>query len=312
MNYVTTPRKASIPADMRHLRDVKRWGKTTYYYDSMEEFDNIKSIRSGIYTIKSAKLFYDFNVANRRSRVTLIIFHPAIPDRAGKKLPFFVGAKISADAANLIMVSDPTLYLHREISCGWYSGGTGYPVQAVMPELLGKFLTLLGSELTIFTGISGGGFASLLFSHSFPGSLAIPINPVTKLGITSRYAFNILKRRAFPGMADEQFLDRTICSSLREKYSAPFHNKILYIQNYLDHFREIHAKPFFSAVDSDSRCNIKVLYGKEWGAGHIAPNATYMKDILATASSAHDATSALDDLPGVMLASPAGIAHAMQ
>lgn len=273
-------------------RDVGRWGLPVFEYASEKQMLIGDLARRGIHTARLGGGFLDIRVADRQSKTTIVSFHPALKTRLGIKLPVFVGQTIAGMKANLIMVSDPGLYYSDSLPLAWFAGAADLPVQSILPAVLTRAAACLGTERLIFTGISGGGFASLFYSSLFPDSLAITINPQTNIRLFSRAAADAYVSACFgPGADVDQVLDAYITSDLVRLYSGGFQNYVLYLQNENDHHLRLHAMPFFDGLRQEDGSRATLIIGSDWGDGHVGPPAPYISAVLADAVAADDLPS---------------------
>lgn len=256
-------------------RDISRWNKVVHYYDEIGKFESDQFKGSGIYTIKSCGLFFDLLVFDRGKNTTLVYFHPAINSRRDKKLPFFVGGNVCGEHSNVVLVSDPTLGLSQQLSLGWYAGTASCPVQLILKHLLDLIIMRLGGNRVIFSGISGGGFASLYFSYFYPNSLAVPINPQTNISNFTWTTVSAYIKKAYGVESDQDVktvLATKFTANVGSLYRTGLKNYIIYIQNSSDHHVNLHLNPFLEALEGTSyRSRIAVILSKTWGQGHIAP-----------------------------------------
>jgi hypothetical protein len=267
-------------------RDVRRWNRPIVLFGSLEEFLKSSVTKSGLYTIKYGETFLDFLFAYRGSDRLVVSFHAALGSRVGVKIPIFLGQKISGDQANLLFVSDPGLYYGESIVLAWFSGAYSCPFPKILPRIVRKFQEDSQSPRLIFSGISGGGFAAMLYGPMFPGSLSLAINPQTKLWRFGEHHVREYLRVCFlEPKADnlEESLKRHITADLGDIYNVPVKNHLLYVQNGTDHHVALHAKPFLDALHEDNKRRVKYLEGHSWGTGHVAPPPAVLTALIDSA-----------------------------
>ena len=120
----------------------------------------------------------------------------------------------------------------------------------------------------IFQGCSAGGFAALLYSHFFPNSLAIPVNPQTNIFNYHSNKVEQYLESCWSGISKD---DLPIISDLIGLYSNGFPNYVAYLQNKRDSFHiEKHYSHWKSAFIGEYGSNWKLLT-EDWGEGHSAP-----------------------------------------
>lgn len=199
---------------------------------------------------------------------TLVIFHAALAGSKVTSYPLFSGLGVARDIhANVICVSDPSLALDLELA--WFAGNISQPLQTDLPNVLRHLLSYYSeSQEVAFFGASGGGFASLFYSHGFPGSSAISINPQLDLTKYSPSPVAKYSDRAWDG---QDLRTAPFIESLDRLYKAGFPNKVFLLQNVQDgHHRDRHVASWLRVVPSMSK-NLNLL-AKPWGRGHVPPD----------------------------------------
>lgn len=258
------------------LRDVHRWKKKVFWHSRLKLLKNKGGLNSGIHSFQEGGLFFDFLLENNNSNTTVVFFNPAM-DRGDRFLPFFVGNKVLQGLdVNRLHVSDPSLLMSNSIRLAWYAAiSNGLRVQDVLLEALQIFLQKLQSKKIIFFGPSNGGFAALFFSYFFESSIAVVVNPQTRILDFSRDA---VKEFAYSclGVSKEEDIEgnfEKIFSDLRILYANGFANNIVYIQNKSDHHVETQMNPFVKGLGKE----ICIIMG-DWGEGHVAPPSYFIRD----------------------------------
>lgn len=172
------------------------------------------------------------------------------------------------------------LYKSKDLGLAWYAGSVESPsLQSILAAIVRKIVELSGSKHVVFFGSSGGGFAALEMAHRFPNSLALAMNPQTRITeffprIVSNY-FNIAWGLS---ETDESKLPADVHTDLVSLYEGGFSNNVAIIQNARDWFHiQKHQIPFLNVVgDSQSVIMRMDRWGVEGDNGHIpAP-----KDVL--------------------------------
>lgn len=247
---------------MTFERDFSRYDAQQFEHSSVEDF-SISKEQSGIHSICYGNGHLDFYVEYRAAATTFVIFHDAVPPRV-ETFPVFQGLSVTRNlVCNLIFVSDPVL--ERGTNLGWFGGDQDRKLQEVLPATLQTILNEFEThERLVFFGPSGGGFASLFYSHHFPGSWAIPMNPQTDISKYSEKAVGAYMKAAWNDVAIQ---DAPFEHEIISRYQKSFPNKILYVQNLGDrtHIPK-YLVPFLDAT-KEHREHTAVFTG-EWGLGH--------------------------------------------
>lgn len=211
------------------------------------------------------------------SEKLLVVFHGALA-RETYTLPRWEFKRALAGfEGSILFLQDPTLYVHDNLTLGWYVGTEDDDGHLMVRELVEKAIAVLEPRQVVFTGSSGGGFASLAVSAHFPDSTSLVFSPQTSIERYLQPHRTRLISSAFPnldpsGIQLEHMKDRLDMGAL---YSTERLNKIYYIQNAgdLSHI-EAHCIPFVEVVGRSSgdqaAQRLRVEY-KYLGHGHQPP-----------------------------------------
>lgn len=258
-------------------------------YPSVEDFLSMERVQPGRLCIMDSGRPIDilFDPVEN-SQTALVCFHGAIA--ADTSLPFFLGRGVTEGLGTTrIFVSDSTLLLGEGFSLSWYIGSASQPrLVESLTLILAKLFSVSGSAHKVFFGSSGGGFAALLYSRLFPGSLALPMNPQSNL-LEHRDSATGPYSRAAWGVESLEQIEEKIPLNLVGLYDQFFPNTIGYIQNLWDwiHIQK-HQLPFLEAHGDHPR--LLMLMGR-WGdglvdSGHIPAPKGLVRSFLAAAASA--------------------------
>lgn len=252
-------------------RDISRFDESHHF----RTFDDFYSLTpcTGLTTIEYGSTELDVFYDDRQADTTVICFHAASQSTA---YPLFSSLRVTADLeANVLCISDPIL--SRGTNLGWYAGASTQPLQIDLPKVLQHFLTLRNpNPLPIFFGASGGGFASMFYSHAFPDSISIAINPQTDL---SEYKESSVKEYLRSAWKTESLKETPIVSELASLYKDGFPNHLFIMQNVADaHHRDRHIAPWMRKVPPGSdRLNLLM---DDWGVGHTPPPYQLIQKVL--------------------------------
>ncbi|MGV0361493.1 hypothetical protein ACUY2X_05270 [Corynebacterium minutissimum] len=273
-------------------RNYARYGASTIFYNSIEEFVSaplpaFEEYKAEAISIRYGTAFMDLLVENRGADTTIVLFHAAI-NPAGTSLPVFIGRQlVDTIDANLIYVSDPSLDHGTPI--GWFTGDENRAFQEDLTQCLGHLeknlhpdisTTELGRRM-VFFGASAGGFAALYYSWRFTGSLAIVSNPQTHIGRYLEPQVKVYRQKCWSG---RKLSETTMTFDLVEQYSQGFGNYVAYLQNRRD---ELHYSQHFlpwSEAASKHPDQWKLLLG-DWGEGHAPAPMELLVGVLGFAAS---------------------------
>lgn len=220
----------------------------------MADFQRIASLaeldrREGLLVCEIAGRDLHINLRRAAAANTLVVgFHGSV-DRVNRPVPAFISFIPEAgNYAHQLLISDPSLPLHPELSMAWYAGDAGFPAQSALRTALRSAAEALGVSRVIYFGTSGGGFAALYYSWHDPGSLALVGNPQTSVG--AYYSRHIQKylQACWPGRGALSDLDG-IVTDVRALYAQDVPNYVIYLQNSTDEFHLFgHMAPFLAGI----------------------------------------------------------------
>ncbi len=229
----------------------------------------------------------DFLVENNDADTTLVSFHAALGSTAVTP-PVFTGRSISQGLkVNRVFVSDPSLYLDKELTLAWFLGHEKLNLTAKLDEVISEIQYRLGAEHLVFFGMSGGGFASLNMSERFPGSLAIPVNPQTKILSYAQVHWNRFAEICFGTKTVEesrQCINLHPRADLTRVYGPDMSNSVIYVQNATDSHLKLHMLPWFDAIGWGPNASAIV---RTWDRGHVPPKANELREILSKLPEVH-------------------------
>ncbi|WP_402721346.1 hypothetical protein [Janthinobacterium rivuli] len=277
------------------VRSLENWKLPEFRYASIEEFESSGSLDGGIHSIIASGLPIDLYMDIKPGYPIVFFFNGAKVRSDNLKLPFFAGLRVLPPGnVSRIYINDPSLYLEKNLSLGWYAGSKHLRLQEVLPRIIKHTITTASPSKVMFTGGSGGGFASLYYSRLFPNSLAVVWNPQTNiLKFYSRHIHDYGKA-AFSLKSlesTEALLPNLIQTDLCTLYaSADQENYILYLQNYSDTFHvQCHLKPFLADIEhgpdgesefkSGKMRNGLYVHGAHWGKGHVTPSREFLTSL---------------------------------
>lgn len=268
-------------------------------FRDIERFESATEMPRGYVVVKHGDIPIDANYFSRASDTTIVCFHGAVEKEV--RVPWFSGGGVTANTgANRFSFSDPSIHLYEDITIGWHAGNHEVPdLQGTLVRMIRSMVEKTGTKNLIFFGGSGGGFAALAISRHFPGSLALPMNPQTSIGMYNESHVSRYVEHAWPDSTSLADLPETVSHDLVALYSESVPNWVGYIQNRRDasHIRN-HRDPFVETFAEPNR--LRTLWG-EWGGpgdgGHVTPPRTLTASVLeAVASSGGEWERALTGL----------------
>ena len=228
----------------------------------------------------------------------LVVLHGALV-RKNVALPRFEWLRtLEERPENLLFVSDPSLQWDAALPLAWYVGPEEHDVTARIAGEVHRLAQRIGTMRTVFTGSSGGGFASLALAAKTPGSLAVSFSPQTRISRYERMPVKTFRTRLFPDHPDMDSLeaahrdrvDQTHRWATGESQPEAF---VRIAQNSQDHGHiETHLRPFLEAAGIDPetgegspRITVAV---DDFGEGHTPPRPRQMREQLDAALEWHD------------------------
>lgn len=190
----------------------------------------------------------------RESSKFLIVFHGAL-DREKFILPRFEYQRALKEFdGSILFLQDPTLYVHKQLTLGWYIGNSVDNAHCMIKQLINIATDVLQPKQVLLTGSSGGGFAALAISARIPQSSALVFSPQT--AIENYYKGH--RRRLISSAFPELIPNIDSLSGLEDRfdmgalYSKGSQNKVFYLQNTGDpsHLKN-HCLPFMKHAGLD-------------------------------------------------------------
>lgn len=282
---------------MSRVRDESKW-KFRHYSDTKDFLSN--RIESGAHSIPYKGLNLDLFVEDRKSPVTIIVFHSAVPDSV-KTYPVFAGEKMTADVGvNLISVSDPSLAIPG-VFLGWHLGNsiTG-PLKEIWRELITHILEDLRSEREILFGASGGAFAAANIATDFPSSIAFLVNPRVSLHRMSKVHLSNYfelchgwKPISTVTQAHLEFMSQFGITDLKQSVSARMNHHVAIYQNLGDaRFLTQQVLPLMAEIGNHPQVHLRLSSDKP---GHSSIPGATLREILRSLASHDDVPDALND-----------------
>lgn len=268
-------------------RDLSRFDEPVHQFSSIPDFLQ-SDVPAGILSIDYHGSPLDLLNLPRGRATTMFSFHAALSPRMNA-LPVFTGIGVAEEAAvNLVCLADPSLYLDDELRLAWFAGSARQPLQRDLPAVMAHIARSHGAESQIFFGASGGGFAALHYARHVPGSVAVPLNPMTHLDMQPNDALAPYLRACFGVTDDVQdrhgVLTREIVSDVALPYAPGLHQSVAYVQNVRDsvyYYRHLH--PFLRKTPSTPA--VRLLLG-DWGRGHVPPDKAFIAHLLRALAAA--------------------------
>jgi hypothetical protein len=272
-------------------RSLERWNIYPYHeHKSIDAFMQA-GIANGLHSIFSEGVPIDIHANINKGCPLVVFFNGNAPRSDSFKLPTFAGLGVLPQKLGVsrICVNDPSLYLSPDLCLSWYCGSSELALQQVLPSILARVFEVAQPSRIIFTGGSGGGFASMYYSRFFPGSLAFVWNPQTDILEYNPAHVTKYASTAFGCKEDILSVRITLPSLIDVKISRFYStnkNNVLYLQNRSDWHVKKHLMPFLKealglddlpAVASGLIRPDFYLHLGEWGNGHIPPP----KDLIA-------------------------------
>lgn len=295
------------------IRDLERWNRSVHAHASLDDFLATRTLADGIHAIAYCGVYLELNLHRRPSKAMMIFFSAALASRTAEvKLPVFSGASaLKATDANVLMVSDPGLYLDDTIRLAWYAGAAGMPLQADLGRVLRHVQEVLSIERAVLFGASGGGYAALVFAPFLRNAVAVPCNPQIDLlaysrGLLSKYLKTAFGYQGAPSRFESAPISDKPVMKLRA--AALGSTRILYLQNALDRRHcERDFLPFLKDFGFDRGNGLIEIHSERlvsvcsdrWGEGHRAPPGGFVYPLLHSLTTADGWRRLSDIVPDI-------------
>ncbi len=262
--------------------DYQRWGGACRL--TPQQFLARDRIDDGLTVIDYGEVELPILVSQRGSPVTFYAFHAAMHPVNRRALPFFQGRRIAPRRLNGVFLCDPSLFLHPEVTVGWFLGNRRMPLLTLFPDVMAHLDRLMGASRRLLWGNSAGGTAALV--HARPEDTTVAINPQILL---ERFTWSRVRPWARHGWgAHDRDAELAIARDLGDVRNHPPGGRVVYVQNTSDDHYERHLPLFREVVDVPERAGEnrrhRLVLG-EWGSGHIPPGAAIQHRILVEEAS---------------------------
>lgn len=276
-----------VRAEPSDRRDTSAWGDGQFTEVSSPAEIPESLPESTYLTIWHNGYPLDLYIENQGAPTTLVSFHAALGG-SSLKPPIFTGRAISAGSGmNRIFVSDPGLLASDDLGLAWYLGTNTLNLTGLLSEAIREIQARMGGKHLAFFGMSGGGFAALNYSHEFPGSLAVPVNPQTRILDYAEVHWDAMAKACFGATDTAQsrvVLESHPRADQRSLYASGYSNSVIYVQNTADAHVSTQLLPWFEAIDWHH--DAMVLFG-DWGKGHVPPPAAVLKKLIDSLAAAN-------------------------
>lgn len=260
---------------------VTAWGEDIEpeHFSSMEEFLGRDRRKSGLIEIAHNEAPLQLSWEFRGSGTTLVMFGGAVRNKV-LTVPVFSGRKVTANLkANVLMLSDSSLRISRNLGLGWYAGSREHP--DLQLALNTAIKSLSANDRIVLFGSSGGGYAALDQAARLYDATAVVVNPQTDILRYHEPAVARYLKFAWGEPMTHDHDDVPVRSSVVDTYSNALTSNVLYLQNDSDEFHiENHATPFFNSIHPQNAFHELRL---SVGTGHVGPAAPKVEELLKTA-----------------------------
>lgn len=184
----------------------------------------------------------------------VVHFHGAV-DRTKRTPPVFQPFQASIEkVAHQLSISDPAMLRPGAATLGWYCGHEGADVQEEIRSFVFDVVQVLGIKRLIFIGGSGGGYAALLNSWHFEGSLAIAVSPQTNLkNYYSGHIKNYLES-CWSSCSSLEDIPTHVVTDLLQLYGYGYTNSVVCLASQGDTFHlQRHILPFVNLLASQKK-----------------------------------------------------------
>ncbi|WP_150461225.1 hypothetical protein [Nesterenkonia ebinurensis] len=218
-------------------------------------------------------------------------FHGAL-DRTKYTIPRFERARQTEQlGTSCLYWADPSLWLDEKLALSWFTGAGSLDLFELLADRSVAVAEAIGANRVIFTGSSGGGFASLQVSARVPHSAALVFNPQTTVFHYWQSVQRPYIRVCFPNLLPvpaedfdfsydwtEALGDRL--SAVR-RYAKPTENTVHYWTNTHDWHHKKHFQPF-KRVLGGSASETLTVHPYDGGKGHHPPSSERFAEALQT------------------------------
>lgn len=269
-------------------------------FDSLEDFERRSSTPQNNIQIDD-DLPIHLHWTDARAEVLLVAFAGAVTKQSAS-VPAFTGYSLTRDLpADVLLISDPSLILHRDLMLGWYLGSVQQPD---LPERIARIIrSVAGDHRIVLFGPSGGGFAALDQGRRLPGSTVVAANPQTDLRRYWKTPVNDYLETAW-GAGPDQVGDPRIGApgaqlSMVEAYGRPVGCRVVYLQGSQDsHHLKHHQRPFLEGLHPD---NDVISRSVDLGPGHAPASQEAFRRVIQASVTTADIDALRRDIDAMAL-----------
>ncbi|GAB1579138.1 hypothetical protein [Bordetella petrii] len=244
-----------------HFRPIDDLTPKTHHYASLEAFDAVE-LSEGRFSIAINEGHFECRLHLRPEHARLFIVFTS-SHTAEAPLPAFQRVdQANSLPGSILYISDPTLFVDRSLTLGWYLGTSRHDWTQAIVQLAQRMIGKLGLSIEdVFTlGTAGAGFAALQVACGLGPATAIAINPHTDVRRYYASIVNTFLGACFSAgntaQENTDMLDRRLSAIATLQGSAE--TKIVYVQNRNNpHVYQNHFLPFcqaFGLNPADETC----------------------------------------------------------
>lgn len=251
--------------------DYRRWGEPIHRHDRTAFFA-LDRLESGLHLIDYGAVELAMLIANRGAAATFYGFHAAQSPLVRRPVPYFQGRRIAPKRMNMVLVTDPSLYLHKDVRVGWFFGNRHIDMLAEFPKVMDKLDALMGAGRRLLWGNSAGGTAAFLFAREEDTSVVMNPQAILRNFTWSRVQPWLYHAYGFD--PEEYWQGRAYGEAHLDLRARPPKGRIVYCQNRHDDHVERQLEPLAAAMGVSTEAGddgrFRLILG-DWGDGHIPP-----------------------------------------
>lgn len=177
--------------------------------------------------------------------------------------PMFYGNEFAGERSDklLIAIADPSFAKSPDLRFGWYCGDENFNAPAAISEILNALVAHLSISRMIFFGGSIGAHPALRYAKQFAGSIALLINPVTKISAYYEFAVSKYFELCWPSQFDSKSFtnDRVLDNAASLFEGRSLDSTVVILQNSTDPHLLKQAIPLIASLGRCANAASKLL-----------------------------------------------------
>lgn len=205
----------------------------------------------------------------KRGRPLVVYFSGSI-DQKVRGFPYYGGGAPKRADVVALSVADPSLWLASELRTAWYQPNAHADVPAAIAEFIAAAAAAVDASRVIFAGSSNGAHAALVQAARTPNSIAIAMNPITRISAFYKARRAEYLRHCWPDVKRLADLPASVVEDCGALYRDGHDHAVILLSNATDPHLVGQALAFAAQVRDQERLLFLTEFFPE-AIGHTLP-----------------------------------------